>query len=278
MRIRLHKVRRRIRLVYAAIEVAAILAAFGIPLGIAIADRRQDDLNRRVILAAKAQYIDAAKELLDQGADVNAEESIEKPLALSAGLWNIVKPRKPTYSGKSPTCLLLMMQSYRFDGKQWLTGPPVYPDLKLLSLLLNHHAILGPQGPFDESPLLIACQEDWPGAARILIENGADVNARADGATPLLLTTFHDNLEISILLLKHGAQPNVRSAAEDRTPLNYAIVDSSTLLAKALIQYGADVNFKTYDIGYPQTPLAYALDKGWCPDIVKLLRIAGAKP
>lgn len=74
-----------------------------------------------------------------------------------------------------------------------------------------------------------------------LINNGADVNYRDSwGAFPLILATTSDRLsqtgDMVRLLLENGAEPNARF--EGRTPLSIARAQGHTRVVELLLQHG----------------------------------------
>ena len=101
--------------------------------------------------------------------------------------------------------------------------------------------------PAQSTPLYIAIINNYIKTSKLLIENGADVNAKdAKGHTPL---HFAKNLEIVKLLIKNGADVN----AGKRT-VGTLLSDTNDIeIAKLLIENGADVNAKD-SWGY--TPLS----------------------
>ena len=102
--------------------------------------------------------------------------------------------------------------------------------------------------PAQSTPLYIAIINNYIKTSKLLIENGADVNAKdAKGHTPL---HFAKNLEIVKLLIKNGADVNARKGVSPPLYDTYNIE-----IAKLLIENGADVNAKS-PWGY--TPLSNA--------------------
>ena len=97
----------------------------------------------------------------------------------------------------------------------------------------------------------------------LLIENGADVNMRYGGFSPLSVAMMESNdatINISMIefLAKNGADVNELFSTEDETiatPLNVSIAIDRPDIARILIKYGADVNRLD---SRARTPLFYA--------------------
>jgi ankyrin repeat protein len=104
------------------------------------------------------------------------------------------------------------------------------------------------------TPLMRAAMEQDEEAARKLIENGADVNARdGDGRTALMLAqnfsmtspSLPDNM--SALLISSGADVNARDK-NGRTALFYAVDSfSPKFMIPRLLASGADPNVRDHD-------------------------------
>jgi ankyrin repeat protein len=163
-----------------------------------------------------------------------------------------------------------------------------------------------PVGFNDETPLIEAASR-YAETVRLLIERGADVNARnAMGQTALMRATMNGASEVILLLLEKGADPSIRSQqghfaladAGSRCPspdacralierskdniqdLNNALLSVASghgpqaclMFATLLLDNGADVNVRT---GSGNTPLIGAAV--WGPkEMVELLLSRGA--
>src|SRR5215208_3181323 len=109
-------------------------------------------------------------------------------------------------------------------------------------------------------PLYYAVQGAQLGAAKLLIERGADVNApTAFGVAPLAPAVGKRNVELIKLLLDHGANPN--SVVGTATVLHLAVERGCLDCVKALVEAGADVNAVTSNGEY-RTPLHIAKRRG----------------
>jgi ankyrin repeat protein len=119
--------------------------------------------------------------------------------------------------------------------------------------------------------------------AKRLVDNGADVNAKADvglfaDATPLQCAAMSGHFEIARLLLDKGAQVNTASpkgAFSRQTPLHGAAKGGYADVVKLLLERQADVNALT-GAGHHQgvrTPLDLADDA----KVIKLLVDQGGK-
>jgi ankyrin repeat protein len=111
---------------------------------------------------------------------------------------------------------------------------------------------------------------------KVLIENGADVNAQDDdGDTPLSNALYQRHMEIIKELIKNGADVNIK-VDNGRTPLHIAsdwLGLQNPEIIEILISKGADINARDND---GKTPLSLA-KKGGRTEVAEILRKHGAK-
>ena len=107
---------------------------------------------------------------------------------------------------------------------------------------------------------------------RILVDAGADVNARDKDDDPLLYTAVReDEPEIVQILLDAGADVNARNSSDD--PLLYtAVREDEPEIVRILVDAGADVNASNSS----GDPLLYTAVREDEPEIVRILVEAGA--
>ncbi|HUO85561.1 MAG TPA: ankyrin repeat domain-containing protein, partial [Thermoanaerobaculia bacterium] len=128
----------------------------------------------------------------------------------------------------------------------------------------------------DEEALLRAATQGDADVTQLLLAAGIAPDARIGDATPLLHAVSFAGEDVILLLIRAGADVNVR---EDNgaTPLirlsNRCSQDDVTAAARALIEAGADVNAKAAGGG---TALMMA-DVLSCAELAAMLRTAGAK-
>ncbi len=127
-----------------------------------------------------------------------------------------------------------------------------------------------------QSPLHWATLGDKPKVVRLFLEQGADPNvtSRHDHRTPLHLAAMYGLVESAEELLQLNANPNARDAW-NQTPLHWAVLAKQNVvkLLQRLLASQADLN--ATDI-WGQTPLHYVARDNHL-EAAKALLAAGAK-
>jgi ankyrin repeat protein len=127
----------------------------------------------------------------------------------------------------------------------------------------------------DMSILMIAAYDGYTEIATLLIEKGAEVNAKGGpdmDMTPLIFAASQDRIDMVKLLIEKGATVNIKTKY-GWTPLFFAATRGRTDIVKLLIDKGAEVNVQ---LPTGETALSEA-EKTGKSDMVKLLRQAGAR-
>jgi uncharacterized protein len=137
-----------------------------------------------------------------------------------------------------------------------------------------------PGGHDERAPA--ATEPPWVTTVRLLLDSGADVEARdEEGDTPLVRAASYGQTETFNLLLERGGKINVRDK-RGMTPLiaaacacAVATMNSTYDIMKILLEKGANVNARTRD---GTTALMMAAGSPDGPASVKLLLSKGADP
>ncbi len=128
-------------------------------------------------------------------------------------------------------------------------------------------------GAVGDVPIVDAAKNSDRDALRTLLEQGADVNARAgDGATALLWASYRDDMDSAELLIGAGADVDLANDL-GATPLWAASRNGSPAMAGLLLEAGADPDAPLL-LG--ETPLITAARTG-NPQVVRMLLEAGAE-
>jgi len=140
-----------------------------------------------------------------------------------------------------------------------------------LRMLIDAGADVNAKNSFDATALMWAAGD--PVKARMLIEHGADVNARSkQGRTALIIAASHDGGSETVrLLLARGADPKAKDMIDTTALLTAARADD-TESVRMLLEKGLDVNGA--DKG-GNTALAAAVSNDDLP-MVKMLLAKGA--
>jgi ankyrin repeat protein len=214
-------------------------------------------IDTALMTAARAGDVDAIKELLDRGADVNAKESMRGRTAL---MWAALE-------NHLDAARLLLERGADINECNNVRAPE------------------GSSGAASGgmTALLFAARQGHQEMAALLLDRGADIKwSSASGTSPLLMATLNGHVELAMKLIERRADPNAADA-RGRGPL-FAAVDlrqrrgnavAPMALIHALVEKGADVNARTNFDG--QTPFLRAALSGDV-ELMRYLLDHGADP
>src|SRR5262249_13147133 len=127
------------------------------------------------------------------------------------------------------------------------------------------------------TPLMNSALVGYASVAGVLVDNGADVNAKcvcrgySDGGwAPLMMAIHKDHGEIAELLLSKGADVNERST-NGLTALILAAGKRDINFVRQLLARGADVNAKVDDRGWIHPTALWAAAREGQIEIVRTL-------
>ena len=198
--------------------------------------------------AARENAPEAAKILIEGGADVNAKDDIgNTPLHWAAKGWTTTRE-----GGAPETAAILIAGGANVNAKDkygltplhWARSAP-----KVAKILLKNGANVNARSNSGKTPLHMAGSRNSPREfAALLLENGADINARDNhyNYTPLHSAARANATETAAFLIENGADVNARSNS-GKTPLQVAAWENAAETAELLIKSGADVNVEFHD-------------------------------
>lgn len=135
------------------------------------------------------------------------------------------------------------------------------------------------------TPLMMAAASHYMELCELLIQNGAKVNHKtpSENSCPLASAMISDRLDVAVLLLSHGADPNLK--LEDGKSLLHTLCEHGrsfdTVMPnrksaiRLLVLAGADLNKKDNN---GNTPLHYCKTTGGYEDGAQFLIDLGADP
>ena len=130
-------------------------------------------------------------------------------------------------------------------------------DMKSVETLLKLGADVNTQNHEKQTPLHLAFDRKDYAIVKLLLENGANVDAKDSYGTPLHKACLLGKLEMVKILLKHNANVNERTKTR-KTPLHLACRNTeSPTIAELLLENGALVDAQDC---FSWTPLDHAYD------------------
>ena len=208
------------------------------------------------LLEAEDLYLSTIQLLLSKGESPDENYSIKTIGTPADNGYNVYIAAKYKNNFKA---MQLLIESPRFNPNV------IYQNLKKTLFLMTFDSGLNQQ----ESMIF----EDL--AILILQRGGVILQDIDDFDNPLIRSALVGWQKIGPLLLEKSMNPSARQDPKDMSALQIAIFKKSEDLAKALLAYGADVNYCTYwDYNVnrmkPYDPLEEAQKRGWT-EVVEMI-------
>lgn len=220
-----------------------------------------------LMIASSYGHYDIAKALIDNGSLVNLRAGDGFNALMEAVRTGNIEIAKLLIEHNSD------INIKNKDGKNMIMIACEKGNEEMFNLLIENNADINEKSSWGASALIYASEKGNINIMQYLIDNGIDVNGKADdnGDTPLLWAVTGENpYEASKLLIENGANVN---ATNDSGVAPATILAASTpKVVKLLKDNGADLDTKFLDY-YP--PIAIAAGAGNL-EIVKALVENGA--
>ena len=249
-----------------------------------------------LMIASSYGHYDIAKALIDNGALVNLRADDGFNALMEAVRTDNIKMAKLLIEHDSD------INIKNKDGKNMIMIACENGNEEMFNLLLENNADINEKSSWGASALIYASEKGNINIMQYLIDNGIDVNGKADdnGDTPLLWAVTGQNpYEASKLLIENGADVNATNNsgvapatilagsvpkvvkllkdngadldtkfADDDPPIAIAASVGNLEIVKALVENGADVNYYPNDMNY--TAIYHAIDQG-CYEVAEYL-------
>ena len=210
-----------------------------------------DNGGSALLLAAHHHDLGVTKFLLENGVNVNSEDKGGTALkyAILGGDMEIVRlllDHGADMNAQRGAALQQAILHHDMEVVKLLLGhggkTPLQlaaDHVELIKLLLENGADVNAKGEYDETALHWAASGGHLNVVRLLLQNGADVNAEGYDGTALQQAASGGHLEVVILLLDNGA--DVKADHGTRAALQQA-ASSGCKAALKLLQHEADVD------------------------------------
>ena len=242
-----------------------------------------------LMIASSYGHYDIAKALIDNGALVNLRADDGFNALMEAVRTDNIKMAKLLIEHGSD------INIKNKDGKNMIMIACENGNEEMFNLLVENNADINEKSSWGASALIYASEKGNINIMKYLIDNGIDVNGKADdnGDTPLFWAVTGQNpYEASKLLIENGADVNATNNSgvapatilagsvpevvkllkdngadldtkftDDAPPIAIAASVGNLEIVKALVENGADVNYYPNDMNY--TAIYHAIDQGY---------------
>lgn len=213
-------------------ESLAVVASASDPV-----TRRASDLDRQLVRAAARGDVPGVRQLIKDGAQVNAVDELGNTALLMAAR-----------EGDLETARALLRAGADVDGRGGSLTPLGQAALRghthMVRLLLRSGAQVDATGVNEQSPLMNAVKLNHPGVVALLLKAGANTQVKdRTGAGPMLAAINDDLPDVLAVLLRHGLDPN-QPDADGLTPWYWANQLKREAMAAQLVQAGARTDLK----------------------------------
>lgn len=193
----------------------------------------QKEIDKQLLEAVQGNEIKKVKDLIAQGANVNARNEFgETPLHLAQ-------------SKEMAEFLLSKGADIHAKDNEFGITPLFNAPKEIFKFLISKGADVNVRSKKGLTPLAWSAYGDDLDRIKLLISKGADVNSADDYLkTPLHIASNWNKVEIAKLLISKGAKVNARDHL-GWTPLHWASFEGGPEVVHLLINKGADKNAKT---------------------------------
>jgi len=223
-----------------------------------------------LIIAVEKQNIDVVQLLLEHGANINASQRNGNTALISAamgGLRNTDIVRLLLEKGADPN-------ASQEDGTTALIYAAIGGSAEQVNLLLDKGANVNARKDDGWSALDFAISQSRREVAQLLLKRGAKTDEVSNKVVPLVLAASGFDVGMVKLLLDNGANINAKDSKGNTALRNASGGNERIEIVKLLLERGADINATNND---GRTALLEAIELG-NKSVVRLLLGKGADP
>jgi len=189
-------------------------------------------------LASKNGHVEAARILIERGADMTAEDNDgESPLHLALHQENVEVAR------------MLIERGTAVAARNKVGDTPLHlalrqTEMEVARMLIERGASMTAQNGVGETPFHRVLRHGEVDVARMFIEHGADMAAQNDdGETMLHLASRHGQMDFVRMLIasEHGADITTAQNKDGKTPFHLALDHGQVEVARMFIEHGVDM-------------------------------------
>ncbi|XP_067020803.1 uncharacterized protein [Acropora muricata] len=227
-----------------------------------------------LVWASPATSIMSIKNLIDLGAEVNAQTFQESTFGFCSGT-----ALRSAIHGNNANVVKVLLANKADANIADLQGNTVLHSstskgfFNISQLLIDSGCKVNGRNKRGETSLHSAVHGKNVAVVKLLLRNNADANIQDDeGNTPLHISTREGLCDISQSLVDSGCEVNVRNKV-GKTSLHSGVHGKNVAVVKFLLQNNADANVQDR---WGDTPLHISTRRGFC-DISQLLVDSGCK-
>jgi serine/threonine-protein phosphatase 6 regulatory ankyrin repeat subunit B len=190
--------------------------------------------NTALIGATVLGNLEIVKLLLEKDVNINAKDRFGNTIlvwASSEGRFELVKLLLENGAD-------IDINATNNEGDTALLKAITNGHLEIVKLLLDNKALINFESKHIKKPLIAASGKGCLKTVKLLIEKGAEINAKETFGTALLFASLNGHFEIVKYLLDSGADANVKSC-NNESALRIATRNNHSEIVKLLKDYGA---------------------------------------
>lgn len=208
------------------------------------------DMEYELIKAVESNYVTRVELLLDKGVDVKLGKYKHAAPIVTAAVNNNLEIIKLLYGAGTD-----LNQKDR-EGATALLMAVLNGNFEIIKFLVENGADVNICTPKDASPLLVSVALKQGEIPIYLMDHGANINSKNSSGSSVLLTAISaKDTELALELLKRGAEVNCQTLGNKTSELGMAVHHDMIKVVELLLKKGANPELRN---GMNKRPIDYA--------------------